>query len=53
MYGENVESVYSGFSYECDANLLMLCESSLMRRKKWKTKINSATNIHMTSQGTS
>lgn len=52
MYGDNVESVYSGFSYEFDATLLMLGES-LMNWKRYKTRINSAANIHMNSQGTS
>lgn len=30
MYGDNVESMYSGFLHEFDATLLELGESSLM-----------------------
>ena len=53
MCDENVSSVYSVFFYEFDASLLMLGESSLMYWKMWKTRINSATNMRMNSQGTS
>lgn len=53
IHGDNVESVYSGLSYKFDATLLVLGQSSLMHWKRWKTWINSATNVHMNSQGTS
>lgn len=53
MYGDNVESMYSGFLHEFDATLLVLGESSLMHWKRWKTRINCAANMHMNSQGPS